>query len=272
MNRQSKKKNQERPFGGVYIYAKNINNNGHISSEGDTAVTHVVTDRYSGKGEVSSRSTGHTKIVEKVHHKSSYIPIIGILIAFVSIPWWPLVFQNIKGAINFQDKNRLSLSQSVQQNSAQANIKPSKGKLRSLETLETGKTIGQLPNNVYFFASSLSIKFEIKDPKIDFLNASSKDTHYNFELQKIENRYYLIGYISDEAYSVLGNINDKSVYTILFPNRWGGATHSVAIPFDSIYTINNRSIDLDQEKSIDIFDIGFKEVIEDPEIHKIEPL
>ncbi len=144
--------------------------------------------------------------------------------------------------------------------------------VRALEPLETGKKIGELPNGVYFYDSPRAIEYEIEEPDDDFLNASSRDTKYSFEMQKVKNRYYLIGFISDEAYSKIGSISQDSIYTMLFPNIWGGATKPVAIPFDSIYTIKTRTLDLDASKSIDMFDIGFREVLEKPSIHKVEDL
>lgn len=103
----------------------------------------------------------------------------------------------------------------------------------------------------------------------DVLQAKNKSiNNYSFEIQKVENRYYLIGFISDEAYSRLGSVNsNNSLYTMLFPNRWGGAKHSIAIPFEGIYTIRNRTVNLDENTEVDIFDIGFKEVVDNPGTH-----
>lgn len=157
-------------------------------------------------------------------------------------------------------------------NTQVSSTQSSTNKLRALETLETGKSIGDLPNGVYFFASSLAIRYELDDPDKDFLRASRNDSRGSFEVQKIRNRYYLIGYLSPEAHAKIGSISKDSIYTQLFPNVWDGATKTVAIPFDAIYTINEREIDLDENKSIDIFDIGFKDVSENPEIHKKEAL
>lgn len=66
MNKQKETKNM--PFGGVYIFAKNIKNNGQILSEGENTVTHIETDRYSGRGKISAKSTGFAKKKEKLIH------------------------------------------------------------------------------------------------------------------------------------------------------------------------------------------------------------
>lgn len=149
---------------------------------------------------------------------------------------------------------------------------PKLGNLRGLQPLETGKKIGVLPNGVYFYANSLAIEHEVKDTEQDWLEASSKDESYKFELQKFNNRYYIVGFISDEAQAKIGSITKEAIYTQLFPNSWGGAGNLVSIPFDSIYTIKAREINLDTSKSVFIFDIGFKDIIEKPEFHKEKTL
>lgn len=189
-----------------------------------------------------------------------------LIVAIVSMPWWPNVFSYFKSR---SDKK----ASDIQQIETPVPILSSRlGIVRGLEPLETGKKIGKLPNGVYFFAHPTDIKHEIEKPDIDWLKASSKDTRYNFEIQKVDNRYYLLGYISSEAHAKIGSISEESIYTQLFPNSWGGAKKVVAVPFDAIYTIKQRSIDLDEDKSATIFDIGFKEVIENPELHKVNEL
>ena len=185
--------------------------------------------------------------------------VVPIIIAVISIPWWPqiirLVIKNTPDAIEQPKESSVS--------------KLPKENLRPLETLETGKRIGELPNNVYFFGSPIGVVYEINDPKNDFLQVTSRRLdNYSFEIQKLDNRYYLIGFISDEIYSRIGSVNsENSIYAVFFPNMWGGAPHPVAIPFDAVYTIQTREIDLDSTTRISVLDIGFKEVIDRPETH-----
>lgn len=190
------------------------------------------------------------------------ISLATLIVAIISIPWWP-------GIIDFFQKNTSDFPKDNINFSTSTTNLQSNSLLRALEPLETGKKIGDLPNGVYFFASPLLIVYEIEDPKNDFLEATNKRfSNHSFEIQKIENRYYLIGFISDEAYSNIGSINSQnSIVTILFPNRWEGAAHPVAIPFDAINTIKDRSIDLDEKTKADIFDIRFQEVKDNPEVH-----
>lgn len=141
--------------------------------------------------------------------------------------------------------------------------------IRPLEPLETGKKISELANGVYFFGSPNGIIYEIENPKLDFLEATSRRlNNYSFEIQKIDLRYYLVGFVSDEAYSKMGIVNSKNTMNIpVFPNQWGGAKNSIAIPFDAIYSIQGRTVDLDSNTEIRVLDVGFKEVRERPEIH-----
>ncbi len=210
-------------------------------------------------------SNNHTKLTRPQKKSGGLVAIAGLIIAFISIPWWPQIIQKFK-VPNSKD-------QQIQSNLSEPTPKPSTNidinTVRPLEVLETGKHIGELPNGVYFFASPYAIEVEIKDPSTDFLAASTKMNHgYSFEIQKIQNRYLLIGFISEESYSKLGSIStNNTLFTMLFPNQWGGARYPIAVPFDQIYAIKNRTVDLDENTTVDIFDIGFKEVIDGPISH-----
>lgn len=142
--------------------------------------------------------------------------------------------------------------------------------IRALEPLETGKKISELPNGVYFFGLPLSIKYEIEDPKDDFLEVTTtRLSWYSFEIQKINNRYYLIGYVSDEIYSKIGSVNSSNhLSTTIYPKSWGDAKHVISIPFDSVIMIKDRTIDLDSQTKMGVIDIEFKEVIDNPIVHE----
>ena len=139
---------------------------------------------------------------------------------------------------------------------------------RKLEPLETGKEIGDLPNGVYFFAYAFSVSREVATPEEDTIKTTSKRCRDCFEIQKQDSRYYVIGFVSDEIFSRLGELSTgKSAYGILSPYSWGGAAHPIGIPFDSIYTIAPRTINLDEKTDMDILDIGFKEAVQNPIVH-----
>lgn len=185
------------------------------------------------------------------------------IIAIISIPWWPSWFSFLTN----KEVDQTSVNTAV---APVEKISTMTDKLRPLEPLETGKKIGELPNGVYFFAqSSNGIVYEVENSSDDFLSVTNKHyTNSSFELQKIDNRYYLIGFVSDETYSRIGSVNSKnSLFSVVFPNKWGGATHPIAVPFDAIYTIHDREIDLDSNSKMNVLDVGFKEVNDHPETH-----
>ncbi len=189
--------------------------------------------------------------------------VVTLLVAIISIPWWPRIFSFLKNNIN---NNEAHLN--TKDNSNQ-NIDIFSSSLRALEPLETGKKIEELPNNVYFFGIPGAIAYAIKNPKNNFLQAENKRLeNFSFEIQKIDNRYYLVGFIGDEAYSNIGSLNSgKNIYTILFPNQWQEIKHPVAVPFDVINTIDYRTINIDENTDIRVFDIEFSNIKENPEVH-----
>jgi len=203
-----------------------------------------------------------SKLTSKTWWKKPEI-IISILIATISIPWWPGWIEKINKAIN-NEKEKTIISET-----SSPSIRASDDLLRPLEPLETGKKIGELPNNVYFFGSPNGVVYEIEDSNNDFLSVTSKRlNNFSFEMQKIDSRYYLVGFVSDEMYSRIGSVNsENSLYAVIFPNKWGGASHPIAIPFDTVYSAQDRTINLDSNTEIRAIDIGFKEVKDQPEVH-----
>lgn len=192
------------------------------------------------------------------------VAVLALLVGLISIPWWPYILQQVKTSNIKNQQNPSSLTKS--------NDTLSGGKLgfvRALESLETGKKISELPNGVYFFSTPVGIEYEIENIGVDFIKASGFSNGYKFEIQKFKNRYYLIGFVSDETRSNLSSANSaKPLSAILYPNSWGGATHAIAIPFDMINAIDYRDIEQDAKTKITVFDIEFKEVIDNPEIHR----
>ncbi len=130
-------------------------------------------------------------------------------------------------------------------------------KLRALQPLETGKHISDLPNGVYFLASALEIKYEIEDAKKDFIEASRFGVYgYDFEIQKVGDRYYLIGFVNDETYSKLASISrGNREWMLFFPNQWGDYKNVAAVPFDKIVSLKDRGIDIDARTQFKVLDV-----------------
>ena len=189
------------------------------------------------------------------------IMIASLSIAVISIPWWPQVIQYFsknKSETSFFDPTSTRISKDFNTQS-----------LRTLEPLETGKKIGELPNGIYFFAGSHAIMYEIEAPEDNFIQAENKGLiNHSFEIQKIDDRYFLVGFVSNESYSNIGSVKlGKTLYTVLFPNQCVEATHPIAVPFDAIHRIGYRTINLNEETDIDVLDIEFSDVKDNPEIH-----
>lgn len=55
---KSKEEDKSNPFAGIFIFAREIKNDGKIESKGETAVTHIKTEKYSGGGTVLTQPTG----------------------------------------------------------------------------------------------------------------------------------------------------------------------------------------------------------------------
>jgi hypothetical protein len=214
---------------------------------------------YKKKSKINSKQERSKNVWYK--NLTIMVPAVSVVLAaIISAPWWSDLLSK---------QNHTKQNGSMLEQVSGSPTPPSyTDNLRPLRPLETGKKIGELPDGVYFFAHPRSIFYELEEADYDWIEASSKDTSYSYELQKKDQRYYLLGFISDEAHSKIGSISSNPIYTQLFPNRWGGATNLVAIPFDSIYLAKDREINLDEVKSVTIFDIGFKEVVENPDFHK----
>jgi len=145
----------------------------------------------------------------------------------------------------------------------QNNITPATifSNLRSLEPLETGKNIDKLPDNIYGFADGLLIAYDIKNQKIFSLSLRSNSYDY-FEIQKTNGDNLLIGFVSEENYSKIGEINTENPITLtLFPIPWNNMNRLVAISFNSISEISYRRIDLDSDKSLSVLDLKTNRIL-----------
>lgn len=75
------KQNDNEPVSGVFIFSKEMQNDGEIVSRGGKSITHIVTDKYSGIGKVHSIQTNQEK--EKWHQTWWGVILIGLSITIV---------------------------------------------------------------------------------------------------------------------------------------------------------------------------------------------
>lgn len=247
MTKRKNKRNQDTPFGGVYIFAKNLKNEGQISSEGKTAVTHIETDKYSGKGSVLAKSTEHARKNEKLFRNPFFIiAVLSILIAFISIPWWPQFIHFINGNTSNQIKENNSLNQKVQQTPTPNAPQPNNGELRALDPLETNKDISRLPNGIYGYTYAFSITRFINETS-NGLSLTNQIDKYKFEIQKINNEISILGFVDETTFSKMGEIGkDNPLAIMLFPINWKNDKKLISIPIMSFVDVSSRDIDLDQ--------------------------
>ncbi len=220
-----------------------------------SAILKPVPERVGIKNLTNSDS-GKPKASKYFKHPVLVAVVTGIFVviaAFIQTPQW----------FNFRKKGEGSESLTTE---SRTNNTPADS-LRGLEALETGKKISDLPNSVYFYATAQDIVFEVQDPARDWIDVRNNKFDDNFEVQKVNGRYYFIGYISDDVYSELGSLGKKNLYGIVFPYSWGGARKIIGVPFDAIYTISWRRINIDERKTMGILEVGFREVTTEVRFH-----
>lgn len=206
-------------------------------------------------------------VVSKKQPNLQIIFLLAVLIiSIVGISWW-------LGIFDFFPKMTLSSLENA------ADLQNNES-LRSLESLETGKKISQLPNNVYFFDLANAVVYEAEDAINDFIDAKKYRMFDDcFEIQKVDNRYYIIGFIGDSAYikqsfTILPlsfeiiNLPNPTDF-VVFPYPWGGSKKAIGIPFDSISNISYRKLDIDKNFSISVLDIRTKEIVENIIPHEL---
>lgn len=75
------KKNDNQPVTGVFIFSKEMKNDGEIVSRGGRPITHIETNKYSGRGKVHSIQTNQEK--EKWHKTWWGVILIGLLVTII---------------------------------------------------------------------------------------------------------------------------------------------------------------------------------------------
>jgi len=143
--------------------------------------------------------------------------------------------------------------------------------VRKLDPLETGKYIGELPNGIYFFARDNVIICELTEYREECLTSSNKRGRNDFEIQKVDNEYILIGFIGIESYSKIGSTNAENPLrsVVFFPKPWGEITRVVGVKFSKICRLKMRTVDIDENSTMDIFDMCASEVLTNITPHEL---
>ncbi|MFH0764249.1 MAG: hypothetical protein V1927_04535 [Candidatus Omnitrophota bacterium] len=128
--------------------------------------------------------------------------------------------------------------------------------LRKLKPLETGKDVSELPSGIYGFSVARAIVYGARYPGDKYLTLSNKKYGSFFEIQKVKNECFVIGYIGDEAYANIGKVKTaNSVELTLSPSPWGSIKNVVSIPLKAILKIEDRVIDIDEDKNTTVLDM-----------------
>jgi len=98
--------------GELFIAARNIKNQGSIESRGQNASTVIITENYAGSGKIvnsiaspSNKKLAKEKVIVKTPSWKKPEVIIPIIIALISIPWWPTFFGYfLKNNVNIPNK------------------------------------------------------------------------------------------------------------------------------------------------------------------------
>ena len=206
--------------------------------------------------------------IEKWYKTPWKLAIIAIVVAIIfGIPAYVLLFKPPKITI-IKSLDGSKTEENLVNRFDETNFSPETELLRKLKPLETDKYLSEMPDNIYGFGFGSAICYELQDKK-DFVKLSNiRETSAHFEIQKINNENYLVGFIGDESYANIGKL-DKSnkLELMLFPLPWENFKNIVSIPFDSISKIEFRLINTEKNKKIGVLDIKANKIITNVQGH-----
>jgi hypothetical protein len=113
--------------------------------------------------------------------------------------------------------------------------------LRVVQNYELKQHISRLPNNVYGFTYGfkLSSEFHDQDGKL-YIDLEPEANQHKFELQKISNRIFIVGFVDQENYrKIIDASQDNLVEIKLFSQPWQEVKYVVAVPYDSLKEIGD---------------------------------
>lgn len=164
-----------------------------------------------------------------------------LVLSVATKPWWVQYFKTDSTENKVIDPATTVTSDGL--NQKKLNNYPG---LKLISNLQSGKRIVDLPNQIWGYSSPIEVVFETRNKNGLLTLTAEASPDYRFEVQKIEDESYLVGFISEENYSNLGSINtEKTITMMVFPNLWSLFNHKVSIPFKSIIMANYREIPKD---------------------------
>ena len=182
------------------------------------------------------------------------VGICTIIAAIITSPlWWHLINEE-KSTFGTSDKTKDTISIS-----SLTKIDP----FRKLRPLETDKHITELPNGIYGFLYAHSIVYGRNDElKVYLRLKGNRIGRLTFEVQKQNDEIFILGYISDEAYSKIGLIDTTAgMQVTLFPDIWGDFKNIVSIPFNSIKNALEREIEIDSVSRVKVLELRVSKIL-----------
>ncbi len=122
--------------------------------------------------------------------------------------------------------------------------------LRLVRSLEVQESLNLLPDEIYGYVGYSNISRAVNDERIERLKFDGSQRNffawsYMFEIQKISNQeVYVIGYINDENFSKIGDIErNKNTEIMVFPSNYEQFNNQVKISLYDIISIQDRCIE-----------------------------
>lgn len=144
------------------------------------------------------------------------------------------------------------------------------GQLRLISTAEVDLTWEELENDTYFFNSAAVLSQELEVKRLDFLRAKKIDWTDEFEIQKIDNQYYLIAFVESSVVRKMQNAQSKKIITVIFPYETNDSLIPISIPISisNINTISSETYKTKNNFTIDVLNLTFEEAtVEDVDTH-----
>lgn len=145
--------------------------------------------------------------------------------------------------------------------SVNGSLVTSAARMRLVTRLESLLPLLILPQNTYGYTLANPVVQAIRNNRLNFINLNYKRKPvWCFEIQKFNNRYFIIGYISENSFIEVINAkkDDWPMFTLL-PIPWEYLRHIVAVPLDEIIEISERCVS-DHNKEIMVLDIKTKQI------------
>lgn len=136
-------------------------------------------------------------------------------------------------------------------------------RLRPITTLESGKTVSQIPVGTYSFVAGGRISFDWEGKVFELPNAPVRragSPRRYFEILKPANSpVYVMGYVAASEGANIASLDGESEHTLtMFPQPTADTTTLVILPIERIMKASERQVDLDSGDYMFVVDLVVK--------------